>query len=108
MKLIVSGVHLELSDALKEAVESQLWSTLDHMLPGDNSSLEVHLVDTNGPKGGQDQECRVTVHIPKRSTIHITEASDNIYKSINLCADRVERAFKKQMELIRDEVHATP
>ena len=106
MRLILKGVHVDLSESLKGEVAAQLHAPLSLLQPSDAAQVEVHLVDNNGPKGGMDKECRVTVRMPRARAIHITEVSDNLYKSIRLCADRLDRVFKRELERQREDVAA--
>lgn len=98
MKVLVSGVHLELTDRLKAYVEEHLATAITHFYDDEAAELDVHLVDNNGPKGGQDRECRVTAFLPGMATLHINETTDDIYKSIDFARDRLERIVKREVE----------
>ena len=98
MKLIVKGVHLRVSASLRRFVASHLVEPLERFCDDSAASVEVHLVDTNGPKGGRDKECRVTVRLPGSRGLHLTEATDDVYKSVALARDRLERMSRKEVE----------
>lgn len=102
MKVNLRGVHLDLSEALKTHVQKHLVEPIEHFYDSEAAEIEIHLRDSNGPKGGQDMECSVTVRVPHRQSIHVTEVSDDIYKSIDLARDRVERAAKRMIEKTQD------
>lgn len=108
MQVLVRGVHIQVSDALREYSEAQMHRALDRVLGREPAvQVEVHLVDTTGEnKGGVDQEARVTVHVPGHPALHITEASDEIHRAIAAASDRVERAAKKYLERRHD--HSGP
>ena len=108
MQVLVRGVHIQVSDALREYTEAQMHRALDRVLGREPAvQVEVHLVDTTGEnKGGVDQEARVTVHVPGHPALHITEASDEIHRSIAAASDRVERAAKKYLDRRHD--HSGP
>ncbi len=101
MKVIVKGVHLKVSPRLREFVEAHLAEPIGTFYDSEAAELQVHLVDINGPKGGEDKECRVTVFMPGFSPIHVVEATDNIYKSVALVRERVERLAKKELGRLR-------
>lgn len=105
MKVNLRGVHLELTDALKNHVQKHLVEPIEHFYDSEAAEIEIHLRDTNGPKGGQDMECSVTVRVPRSQSIHVTEVSDDIYKSVDLARDRVERAAKRTIEKSQDRRH---
>lgn len=103
MKVNLRGVHLELTDALKQHVQKHLIDPIEHFYDSEAAEIEIHLRDSNGPKGGKDMECSVTVRVPRAASIHVTEVSEDIYKSIDLCRDRVERAAKRTLERSQDK-----
>jgi len=108
MQVLVRGVHIQVSDALREYSEAQMHRALDRVLGREPAvQVEVHLVDTTGEnKGGVDQEARVTVHVPGHPALHITEESDEIHRAIEAASDRVERAAKKYLDRRHD--HSGP
>lgn len=105
MKVNVRGVHLALSDGLKQHVQKHLVEPIERFYDSEAAELEVHLRDTNGPKGGRDKECSVTVRVPHGASIHVTEVSDDLYKSIDLVRDRVEKSAKRLVERSQDKRH---
>jgi len=106
MNVLIHGVHFSLSDNTKAYVNEHLVAPLEHILRDSAGEIEVHLVDTNGPKGGEDKECRVTVRLPGLPSVHVEEASASIFQSIDACRDRLETAVKRSRERRRDLHHA--
>jgi ribosome hibernation promoting factor len=108
MQLLVRGVHIPVTDALREYCEIHMLRALDRLLGRDGAvQVEVHLVDTTGEnKGGVDKEARVTVHVPGHPALHVTEASDEIHRAVALASDRVERAAQKYVDRRHD--HSGP
>jgi putative sigma-54 modulation protein len=102
MKLQLHGVHITLTDALKERVDAQLFLPLQHLVDNDAAELEVHLCDVNGPKGGLDKECRVTLRVPGRPAVHVTERSEDLHKCIQVTHDRLSVMAKRVLERRRD------
>ncbi len=103
MKVNVRGVHLTLTDALKRHVEEHLVGPIERIYDSEAAEIEIHLRDVNGPKGGNDKECSVTVRVPHGASIHVTEVSDDIYKSIDLARDRVANSTKRLVERSQDK-----
>jgi ribosomal subunit interface protein len=98
MKLLLHGVHVTLTPALKKAVRAHLLSAVERFAEDPAGYLEVHLCDSNGPKGGLDKECRVTLHLPGLAPLHFTERSENLYKSIQLAHDRLANMVKRRVD----------
>jgi ribosomal subunit interface protein len=107
MKVILRGVHLTLTDAIKQHVQTHLVEHLKRLHDSEAVELEIHLRDTNGTKGGLDKECSVTLRLPHGHPIHVTELSEDIYKSIDLARDRVENSAKRLLERSHDKRHQT-
>jgi putative sigma-54 modulation protein len=107
MKVNVRGVHLTLTDALKRHVDKHLIEPLERFFDSEAAEIEIHLRDINGPKGGKDKECSVTVRMPRGASIHVSEVSEDIYKSVDLARDRVERSTKRAVERSQDKRYET-
>jgi ribosomal subunit interface protein len=101
MKVLIKGVHLRVWQRLRAYLEDHLVQPLVHFHDDEATELEIHLVDANGEKGGTDKECRVTLRMPGAKTIHVVEATDDIYKSVSLARDRLERLMKRALAKMR-------
>lgn len=103
MKVLMRGVHLSLSDGLKAYVQEHLVDHIEKLCDDQEASeIDISLVDTNGPKGGVDKECRVTVRLPGLSAIHVTEAAETLHQAIDASRDRMENTLKRTLERRRD------
>lgn len=107
MKVNVRGVHLTLSDAIKQHVQKHLVDPIEHFYDSEAAEIEIHLRDNNGPKGGVDKECSVTVRVPNSQSIHVTEVAEDIYKAIDLARDRVEKSAKRLVGRSQDKRYQT-
>ena len=91
MKIEVRGPTFSGSEALRSHAERRLGSALGRF---DAYVLRatVRLSDQNGPRGGVDQRCHVslTVKGPGRTrAIELDERSDDAYAALDRAADRV-------------------
>ncbi|WP_163998593.1 ribosome hibernation-promoting factor, HPF/YfiA family [Pyxidicoccus caerfyrddinensis] len=102
MKVLLRGVHLDLTDALKAYVDEHLVSRIERFADDEAAEIDISLVDTNGPKGGVDKECRVTVRLPGLSAVHVTESADSLFPAIDASRDRLEKTLKRTLERRRD------
>lgn len=102
MKVLLRGVHLDLSESLKTYVEEHLVAHIEKLADDEAAEIDISLVDNNGPKGGMDKDCRVTVRLPGLSAIHVTETSETVHQSIDAARDRIEKAVKRTLERRRD------
>lgn len=104
MKVLLRGVHLTLSDRTKAYVEEHLVEPIRHFYEDEAAELDVGLIDNNGPKGGIDKECSVTLRMPGLQAIHITEAAETLFEAIDRARDRLVRVAKRTLERRREMV----
>lgn len=104
MKVLIQGKQLKLSDELKSYVFDRLVGPLTRFYDDPAAELRVSLGDANGPKGGLDKECHLTLRMPGNSTIQIQEATRDAYASIDAASDRLFRACKRELERARRPV----
>ncbi|MFP2931523.1 ribosome hibernation-promoting factor, HPF/YfiA family [Pyxidicoccus sp. 3LG] len=102
MKVLLRGVHLDLTDNIKAYVDEHLVGHIERFADDEAAEIDISLVDTNGPKGGMDKECRVTVRMPGFSAVHVTETADSLFPAIDASRDRLERTLKRSLERRRD------
>ena len=102
MKVLLRGVHLDLSDAIRAYVDEHLVSHIERFADDEAAEIDISLVDTNGPKGGMDKECRTTVRMPGFSSVHVTETADSVFAAIDATRDRLENALKRALDKRRD------
>ena len=98
MKVLMRGVHVSLTDNLKSYVDAHLVSHIERYADDEASEVDIALVDTNGPKGGVDKECRVTVRMPGLEAIHVTEAAETLFQAIDGARDRLENTIKRAVD----------
>ena len=103
MKVLMRGVHLSLTDGMKAYVQEHLVAHIERLCDDDEASeIDISLVDINGPKGGVDKECRVTVRLPGLSAIHVTQTSETLHQAVDAARDRMETTLKRTLERRRD------
>jgi ribosomal subunit interface protein len=102
MKVLMRGVHLDLTDSLRDYANQHLVDPIARYIDDEATEVEIAMVDINGPKGGVDQECRVTVRMPGFSGIHITETAETMFQAIDALRDRLEKTVKRTVEKRRD------
>jgi putative sigma-54 modulation protein len=102
MKVLMRGVHLELTESLRDYATRHLVDPIARYIEDEASEIEIALVDINGPKGGVDQECRVTVRMPGFAGMHITETAETMFQAIDATRDRLEKTIKRTVEKRRE------
>lgn len=93
---------------LNEHVQSVLESALSRFR--DNiTRIEVHLSDSNGPKGGADDiRCVMEARIAGYQPIAVTEQNASVHQSVSGATDKLKRAIDSALGRLQDSKrHAT-
>ena len=99
MKFIILGKNIEVTDALKNTVESKIGKLEKYFTP----ETEVH-VTLSVEK--ERQKIEVTIPV-KGSIIRSEQVSNDMYVSIDLVEEIIERQLKKYKRKLTDQKQAT-
>ena len=108
MKLRVKSRGFKVTKALYNRVNAKLSRVFTRY--GDRiRGAEVMLQDVNGPKGGEDMSCLVTIKLSRSKPIVVREQAADLYDAINKCAQRathqMERHVKRTQLAMRRRDH---
>jgi regulator of nucleoside diphosphate kinase len=103
MKIDIRYVNVSASDALGQSTRRRLARVL-RPFQGRIDTVEVRVVDINGPRGGVDKQVTVMAHVRgAKNKIIVTSESDDAYAAVqeacNRLAESVSRAVARQREL---------
>ena len=102
MKIEVRFRGLDASDSLREHAMRQVHSHLSRF-GQDLAGVMVRIADLNGPKGGIDKRCQITVRGPRVGESSLEELSDDGYAAVSAAVERMARAVGRGLERARDE-----
>ena len=95
MKFIIIGKNIDVTPGLKDAVESKLGKLQRYFTP----DTEIHVT-----LSVQKEHQKIEVTIPmKGHTIRAEQASDNMYVSIDLVVEIIERQVTRHKKRILDK-----
>lgn len=101
MQVIVRARDMDLTPALTAHAESKLGTALTRIFDRPAAKIDIELCSMRHAQSGNNQECRVTVFIPKGKSVTIFERDDDMYKAIDLAHDRVLMQVKRSRDRIR-------
>jgi len=92
MQIVTNGKNLDLTPAIKDYVQQKIGRLESHY----DFILEVHVILEleKNPRIHANQLAEATVHI-NGAVIRVEAASENLYASIDLLADKINRALTK-------------
>src|ERR1700723_3155242 len=92
MNVTVTGRNIELTPALKEYLTDKLARSQKHF---DHALIAIALLSVaKNPSVAQNQTAEVTIKL-NGSVIRGEESTENMYASIDLVADKIERQLRK-------------
>jgi len=65
-------------------------------------TVTIRITDTNGPKGGKDTRCIVSVKLASAGEIVVHSEGEKVLSVLSHCLSRAERAVRRSLERRRD------
>lgn len=100
VKIIVQGRNIKITDAIREYCDTKLGRAVTHFDVSDGiREVDVQCSVRGGEvsDGAELQKTEVTVYT-KHGIVRAEEEGDNLYKSIDLVSDKLERKLRKLKE----------
>jgi ribosome-associated translation inhibitor RaiA len=98
LKLTTQGV--ELTPDLRERVWRRIHFALGRFSAG-IKSVSVRLTDVNGPRGGVDKCCVVSIQPVMCPAVVIREQHNDVHAAVAIAAERAGRCITRQLHLHR-------
>ena len=96
MKLIVQGKQMRITEGMRRFAEEHVVRPLRRFYDDEAAELRVEVGRENGNRG-ESTECHLTFRMPGARTIQIEESTPDPYACLELAADRLVRAAKKEL-----------
>ena len=97
MRLVLKCRSFELSDELRAHATKRVRFALGR-LTSHIRSVEVALVDINGPRGGLDKKCRIVVRGGRFQQVCVQALDSSAEAAVSAAAERVARAVTRAIE----------
>jgi putative sigma-54 modulation protein len=101
-EVILSGIHLELTDALKDVVHSKMERLFKHETRIVRLRVELEHASCKNHLGEFIAKGHIILSGPE---ITITVASESLYKSIDLLVDKLDRKLARRSSLFKVKRH---
>jgi ribosomal subunit interface protein len=110
MHTILTGVHMEITDAIREYTLEKM-QTLDKLVPKDDTSAKLFIElskTSNHHVHGQVFQAEANLHIRgKETTVRTTQ--DDLYKAVDVLKDMLTRELAthkdKERSIVRRSAH---
>ena len=97
MKIDVRFHGLDASDAFREHVRRRVHFQMSRF-GGAVRSVVVRIGDINGPKGGEDKRCQVTLRGSRLGPLTIEDLSADVYSALDTALERAARAAGRDID----------
>jgi putative sigma-54 modulation protein len=97
MKIDVRCRGLETSDSFREHIRRRVHFQMSRF-GGVVRSVVVRIGDINGPKGGADKRCQVTLRGSRLGPLTIEDLSADVYSALDTALERAARAVGRDIE----------
>jgi len=106
MKLVIQGKNIEITDAIREYVNQKIEKAVNHF-QNMTTEVDVHLSVARNPRINTKQTAEVTIYANK-TVIRAQESSEDLYASIDLVADKIQRQLRKYKEKQQKKTQTQP
>lgn len=106
MKLVIQGKNIEITDAIREYVNQKIEKAVNHF-QNMTTEVDVHLSVARNPRINTKQTAEVTIYANK-TVIRAQESSEDLYASIDLVADKIQRQLRKYKERLQKKTQVQP
>lgn len=100
MTIVIEGMN---HDAALRAVMIRKLEALGARLRPPPVSARVGFTDENGPKGGVDTRCALTIEVPRRPAMHAEEVAATHRLAFDIAFASLERRARRDREANLDE-----
>jgi putative sigma-54 modulation protein len=96
MKLVLQSKNIEITDAIRDYVNQKIEKAVSHF-ESLTTGVDVNLSVAKNPRISASQVAEVTIYA-NGAIIRAEEASEHLYASIDLVADKISRQLRKYKE----------
>lgn len=100
MQMTITSRSTALTQAIRQHVRDRMTAALDQHAQRVRR-IDVMLEDVNGPRGGQDQVCRVAVELSDGRKLHHERRGFDLYANVSLIADKVKRRVGREIARLK-------
>jgi len=105
MNLSLVGRQFELTDPIKNYIESAVDALKKYNLDIISTKIIISADERNGKKG---YNVEFTIHLPNKNTVVIRQKDKDVYAAIDLALDRAKKVLRRHHDKIKDKKHLKP
>ena len=95
MNITVDG-NVKATPAMLSHVQTKINHALSRFADRINE-VHVHVVDTNGPRGGIDKVCAIHAHVPRLPVVIVSHAASDYYEAVSAAVHRLKASLARRL-----------
>lgn len=100
MRIHIQSSGFELSQGIREHALRRVRFSMSHVTDHIRR-VTLHLSDINGPRGGLDKRCRLSVTMEKLAEVVVEDIESDLYVAIDRATDRAARTVTRHLDRAR-------
>ena len=100
MPLDIRSRNVAVTSKLRQHIERRVGQALNRF-ERHTRRISIVFIDVNGPKGGPDKICRLTVVLDGCTRVAVAEYGSNLFRIVDRVADRVNQRVSSVLEKVR-------
>jgi putative sigma-54 modulation protein len=100
MRIHIQSSGFELTEGIREHVLRRVRFSTSH-IADHIRRITIHLSDINGPRGGLDKRCRLSVTMEKLAEVVVEDTESDLYLAIDRATDRAARTVTRNIDRAR-------
>ena len=97
MKIELRSQHFDLDEDMTDRITNRVRFTLSRF-GSEISHVQIRFTDANGPKGGQDNHCLLSVKLISSGKIVTNGKGVDLMSALHFCVERTKRAIIREIE----------
>lgn len=98
MRLTIHAHQIELPRDLDAFARKHLLAPLRRLHDSQAAELTIHVAEAKPPRGGVDQACKITFHMPSAKTLRVESVRDDLHAALLECALRLKRLVQREVQ----------
>ena len=95
MAITIFSHSKKLGQRTRDTIKGKLLKRLSQ-IPLRFSKARVTLSDINGPRGGVDKECKISIHLARIGTISVSGQAETFRQAFSVAADKLTAALRRK------------
>jgi ribosomal subunit interface protein len=104
MQLDIKTNGFSLTDGIRNYATRRMQFALDRN-DGHIMHVKLSLADINGPRGGVDKKCQISLALAGHNNIVIEDTEADLYVAIDRASDRCARTLARRLEKFREHTY---